>query len=62
MQMKMVQFLRIVGGNANLYFSNDKGETFHSIRFSDFQRLDFVSLNGNGNNFLSRMIGILTLI
>ena len=39
------------GGNANLYFSNDKGETFHSIQFSDFQRLDVVSLNGNGNNF-----------
>ncbi|MBK8736388.1 MAG: T9SS type A sorting domain-containing protein [Saprospiraceae bacterium] len=37
--------------DSNLYFSDDKGETFHSIQFSDFQRLDVVSLNGNGNNF-----------
>ncbi|MBK7224533.1 MAG: hypothetical protein IPH96_03550 [Saprospiraceae bacterium] len=50
--MKMVQFLFMVQGfDSDLYFSNDKGEAFHSIQFSEFQQLDVLSLNGNGNNF-----------
>lgn len=36
---------------SRLYFSNDKGETFNSIQFTDFPRLDVLSLNGNNNNF-----------